>query len=35
MNKESLVHLFHILIIGGYESESFDWSSDVPSSQII
>lgn len=25
----------NILIIGGYESESFDWSSDVPSSQII
>jgi hypothetical protein len=25
----------NILIIGGYESESFDWSSDVPSCQII
>ena len=25
----------NILIIGGYESESFDWSSDVPSAQII
>ncbi|CDW90976.1 traf-type zinc finger family [Stylonychia lemnae] len=24
-----------ILIVGGYESETFDWSSDVPSSQII
>lgn len=25
----------NILIIGGYETETFDWSSDVPSSQII
>lgn len=25
----------NILIIGGYETDNFDWSSDIPSSQIL
>lgn len=33
--KIVVVNKQNILVIGGYESENFDWSVDVPSAQIV